>query len=170
MYQIRSRVIRVIVATTLSVVALSSRAYADGIKSQWKVRMPLSAGVVLLGEKREAPQLSTIEKIQMTASKEVNILKLIVTTKVRTQLRIGGQQVSLHNADAVLPVPKVTISNIERIRSIRRSMRPVGKCSLLHTHEKARCLRDQQYARTNQYAFLLSSRLETLRAAAPTEK
>ena len=125
---------------------------ADGIKSQWKGRLP--QGVVT-----DTGLSGTIVRNDTAASdKQKAILGMLVRRNVRANERRykGYAATAAEKASSSLPVvnsaPSKVLTDTERARMILKNEKvAIAKCAALHTHERATCLYQAQLKRgTNQ--------------------
>ncbi len=151
MHTLRSRMTRSAVIALASVFALSGVAYADGLKSQWKTRMPLPTGLVKIEKALWRPFFPE-KKVLVTQSVKASVPRLVTQRRERLQKRVVQKELSKSvRTNTVTDQPVSTFTELDKIRSIKRTIKPANKCATLHTHEKARCQRDLTYQRTNQY-------------------
>lgn len=150
MTNLKKRFVRSMVAGTITMATFIGTAYADGLKSQWKTRLPMRAGIVDVKTSRvrtSAPQKKTL-KVQHT---DEAVPRLITQRKERLQTRVlkkGSVQKSVQVENLRT---STSFGGRDKIRSIKRMQKPANHCGTLHTHAKARCLRDLSYRKTNQY-------------------
>ena len=153
------------VAAVLSMATLISTAYADGLKSQGKSHIPMPTGLVEIQKQLWVP-FFVEKKTLKTQSQEESVPRLVTQRKERLQDRLIKKQQHVQGMTTKAVEKSIpTFGEVEKIRSIKRMTKPANKCGVLHTHERARCLKELSYKRTNQYQNFIARSTATVLVA-----
>lgn len=129
--------------------ATSLGAFADGINSKNKVRIPQPAEKVAFREHLKATKLKST--VSVSDHDQTRIAAL-----VRRNMRLALRNAAAEQKPAtkvVVPVPKTT----SRTRILLQGEgKTPQNCDILHTHERAECIRDAQYQKSLRFGSTLS--------------
>lgn len=145
-----------IAAMTASCCVVSGMVFADGLKSQWKTRQPISNSVTDV--KTDMTQFDAFElQKRIDALNASDLAKLVVNEGARLAVRKGNKIAQTMQAiEKPTPVVDQSFGEVDRLRSVKKNAKTIA-CANMHTRERAECLSKEAYRKTNQYKAVSKS-------------